>query len=208
MRKEVPMLITALAGLVVVFGQYIQVGQSSGLLTTFNSWFQVGTTVAFPIGLVSLTIIHLHNIQRKRARWWISAIMLLATYVYLVLSLVVGSPTSGPMDWVFLAYITPAGATLYAMIAFIITSATFRVFRFRSREAIVLIAVALFILLAQAPLGDAIFSGWGHIGTWIEQVPGNAAYRAITLGAYLGGFATAIRILLGIERSHIGGFGK
>ena len=208
MRKEVPMLITALAGLVVVFGQYIQAGQNANMLTTFNTWFQIGTSVAYPIGLVSLTIVHLHNIQRKRADWWMSALLLLATYVYLLLSLIMGSPTSGPMNWIYLGYISPASATLYGMIAFIITSATFRVFRFRSREAIVLIAVAMFILLAQAPLGDAIWSRWGHVGTWIELVPGNAAYRAITLGAYLGAFATAIRILLGIERSHIGGLGK
>jgi hypothetical protein len=202
------MLITALAGLVVVFGQYFQAGQNLNTLTTFNTWFQIGTTVAYPIGLVSLTIVHLHNIQRKRQDWWMSAILIVATYVYLIVSLFSGPKTGTPMNWVYQGYISPASATLYGMIAFIITSATFRVFRFRSREAIVLIAVAMFILLAQAPLGDAIWSGWDHVGTWIELVPGNAAYRAITLGAYLGAFATAIRILLGIERAHIGGLGK
>jgi hypothetical protein len=202
------MLITALAGLVVVVGQYFFFAQQHHWLTTFNQWYQIATTVAYPIGLVSLFAVHAKNIQRKRARWPLSLMLIVVTSIYLVVALITGPAAGTAMDWVFQSYIAPAGATLYGIIAFIITSCAFRVFRFRSREATVLIITAIFILIAQSPLGGLLWSQWAPIGNWILTVPNNAAFRAITLGAYLGGFATAIRVLLGIERSHIGGVAK
>jgi hypothetical protein len=207
-RKEIPMLLTALAALVVILGQYVEYGNTLHLLATLNSWYQVATAVAYPVGMVSLTIVHLHNVRRKRVRWPLSVVVIVASYAYLVGSLVSGSAHGKLMDWVYQAYVSPAGATEYGLIAFIITSVAFRTFRLRSREASFLIVVALFVLVGQSPLGDAIVSGWNHAANWIVTVPSNAAYRAITLGAYLGAFATAIRILLGIERAHIGGLAK
>jgi hypothetical protein len=202
------MLITALSGLIVVVGQYFQFAQNINMLQTFNTWFQVASTIAFPVGLVSLFAVHAHNIQRKRQRWPLSLLLIVCTSVYLIASLISGPKAGTVMDWVFQAYVAPAGATLYGIIAFVITSATFRVFRFRSREATVLIVVALFIMIAQAPLGGLISAQWNTVGNWLLTVPSNAANRAMLLGAYLGGFATAIRVLLGIERAHIGGTAK
>jgi hypothetical protein len=208
MRKEVPMLITALAGLVVVVGEYLHFGHTAGLLTTFNQWFQVATAVAFPVGLVSLTLVHLHNISRKRQRWAFSVVLLLATYIYLVVSLITGPKTGTAMDWVYQAYIAPASATMYGMIAFLITSAAFRTFKFRSLEVAILIAVSLFLIVGSSPLGDLVIHGWSAAGLWLTATPGGAAYRAVTLGLYLGAFATGIRVLLGIERAHIGGLSR
>ncbi len=208
MKKEIPLAITGLSGLMVIVGEYLRFAQNLGWLTTFNTWFQVATTVAFPIGLVSLTLVHGHNIQRKRADWGLSILMLAATYVYLAFDLVSGPANGTVMSWVYTAYISPVAATLYAMTSFLITSATFRTFRCRNREATLLVVAALFIVVAQSPLAGLISHYWGATATWIINYPSNAAFRAITLGAYLGAFATAIRILLGIERAHLGSLAK
>lgn len=206
MSKRIPLLITAISGLVVIVGEYFTFAQHLGVLTFFNTWFQTASALAFPLGLISLTRIHIGHVRRKRASWMFSAVLLVVTYGYLVASLVSGPGPNGIMNWFFQAYITPAGATLFAMPVFLITSAAFRVFYFRRSEVSLLIVGALFTMLAIAPIGSALVAGWGPAGTWLQTIPANAAFRAIALGAYLGGFATAIRVLLGIERSHIGGF--
>jgi hypothetical protein len=135
MRKEVPLILTAVSGLLVVVSQYFRFAQSLNWLTTANAVFQVASAVALPVGLVSLTIVHVHTVSRKRQGWPFSVLLLAATYVYTVSSLITGPKPGTPMTWLYTTVVSPASATLYGMVAFVITSACFRTFRFRSREA-------------------------------------------------------------------------
>jgi len=64
-------------------------------------------------------------------------------------------------------------------------------------------------MLGNVPLGTMLFGEWiGNAATWIMEVPNSAAMRGIQVGATLGAVATALRILLGIERGHLGGVGE
>lgn len=58
-------------------------------------------------------------------------------------------------------------------------------------------------MLGETPLGD-LFGGLGRFAGWLLRVPATGAYRAIQIGATLGALATALRVLLGIERAHLG----
>ena len=100
-------------------------------------------------------------------------------------------------------------ATVYATLVFYIGSAAYRAFRIRSAEAAVLLVSALIMMLGSVPLGTMIFGEWiADAATWILEVPNSAAMRGIQVGATLGAVATALRILLGIERGHLGGVGE
>jgi len=54
------------------------------------------------------------------------------------------------------------------------------------------------------PLGEKIWDGIPLLTDWIMNVPQLAAKRAILIGAALGGIATGLKILLGIERNFLG----
>src|SRR5262245_43908646 len=102
-------------------------------------------------------------------------------------------------------------ATMFALLAFFIASAAFRAFRVRTLEAGLLAAAALIVMLGRVPIGDWM-TGWlpepirlGAVQDWIMNVPQNAAKRAILMGAALGVMATGLRVILGIERSYLGG---
>ena len=61
--------------------------------------------------------------------------------------------------------------------------------------------------VARVPIGEQI-PGIGEylsrFQNWLMDVPNVAGRRAIFIGAALGAVATGVRIILGIERSHLG----
>jgi hypothetical protein len=113
--------------------------------------------------------------------------------------------------WIYDQLYAPMSATMFALLAFFIASAAFRAFRIRSVEAGLLAIAALLVMLGRVPIGN-LMTGWlpepmqlASIQDWIMNWPQNAAKRAILIGAALGVMATGLRVILGIERSYLGG---
>jgi len=103
----------------------------------------------------------------------------------------------------FFNIMIPIQATMFSMLAFYIASAAYRAFRARSLLASILLVAALIIMIRFVPLGP--ISNWvSDLSAWILKVPNMAAKRAIFIGVGLGMVATAIKVLLGIERSYLG----
>jgi len=82
-----------------------------------------------------------------------------------------------------------------------------------------LMGSAFIVMLGNVPIGG-IFSNWLSfipiIGThidftalkeWIMSYPSSAAQSAILIGAMLGYISASMKIILGVERSHLGGEG-
>ena len=64
-------------------------------------------------------------------------------------------------------------------------------------------------MLGQVPMGVSIFGERiAHVTQWILDVPNLASQRGIFLGVGLGSVATSLRIMLGIERTWLGGGGS
>jgi len=207
MRKEGPMILTVLSALVVLFNNYFFLGQKWGLADPLNNWFQLSWGIALALGFINLTSIHWKYVQRRREGWFYSIVIMVCMYGYLILGL--EQTHNGPQfDWIYQNIFTPLMSTIFALVAFFITSAAYRAFRVRTKEATVLLLCALFVMLGRAPIGDAIWGGWSKfVSNWLMGVVNMAGYRGIQLGAAIGGFATALRIMLGLERAHIGGTG-
>lgn len=107
--------------------------------------------------------------------------------------------------WIFDHVFAPCNATVFALLAFFVASAAFRAFRARSLEAGLLLGAAIVVLLARAPIG-AQLAGWlPDLAQWILDVPSNGSRRAIMMGAAVAAIATSLRVILGLERSHLGG---
>jgi hypothetical protein len=106
--------------------------------------------------------------------------------------------------WIYNYIFAPCNATMFALLAFYIASAGFRAFRARNTEAALLLGAAVIVLLGRAPIGRAISDALPAMTEWLVDVPNNAGRRAIIMGAALGGIVTGLRVILGLERSHLG----
>lgn len=107
--------------------------------------------------------------------------------------------------WVYDHIFSPCNSTMFALLAFFIASAAFRAFRARNTEAALLLGAAILVLLGRAPIGSLLHENLPDITNWIIDVPNNAGRRAILMGAALGAIVTGLRVLLGLERQHVGG---
>ena len=106
--------------------------------------------------------------------------------------------------WLYDHVFAPCNATMFALLAFFVVSAAFRAFRMRNLEATLLLGSAIIVLLACAPIGGAISDDLLDLKQWILDIPNNAGRRAIMMGAAIGAITTSLRIILGLERSHMG----
>ena len=107
--------------------------------------------------------------------------------------------------WLFDNVMVPLDATMFALLAFFMASAAYRTFRARTPEATVLLVVAVIVMLGRVPIGEMFYKHMPQISEWFMMVPTVAAKRGILFGVALGSIATSLRIILGIERSHLGG---
>lgn len=120
---------------------------------------------------------------------------------------------------VFEGVFKAAQATMFSLLAFYVASASFRAFRVKSKEAALLMGSAFIVMLGNVPLGKMLSDLLAYIPfigvymdipalkEWIIDYPSSAAQSAIIIGAVLGMVSASIKIILGIERSHLGGRG-
>jgi len=106
--------------------------------------------------------------------------------------------------WIYDHVFDPCNSTLFALLAFFVASAAFRAFRARNAEAALLLGAAILVMLGRAPLGRSISDIFPDFAQWLIDIPSNAGRRAIMMGAAIGAIATGLRVIVGLERSHLG----
>jgi len=107
--------------------------------------------------------------------------------------------------WLFKSFVVPLDSTMFALLAFFMASAAYRTFRARTPEATVLLLVAVIVMIGRVPIGEVFYKHMPQVSEWFMMYPTVAAKRGILFGVALGSIATSLRIILGIERSHLGG---
>jgi len=96
-------------------------------------------------------------------------------------------------------------ATMFSLLAFFIASAAYRAFRARNVMASLLLIAALVVMSRFNPYLEPIFGEQvSRLSNWLMNVPNLAAQRAVIMGVGLGMVATALKVVLGIERNYMG----
>jgi hypothetical protein len=205
----------AFTGLVTVlmFVEYFFFADTWSLAETIRTWAVIVYNISLGLGAIQLLRQHTLNLQRKRDNYGYSAVVL-AFFAIMFLTgmagyLATGQQTdNGIYNWLFINVYTPLGATLYPITGFYIFSAAYRAFRARNIDAALMLIAGCFVILSNAPVGEAIWPGFATIGEWFKftgQIPG---MRTFAMVGALGMIAYGFRALLGKERGFYAGGGE
>jgi hypothetical protein len=216
MKREVPLLIAGIVGTVLVIQYFIPHAPFGTLNNVFSDWFSIIQATAIWLGALNLIKVAGDKVYKRQKDWQFSLVIILC----FMLMVIVGFFLSGgrrfldagtPFSWLYDNVYNPLVSMMFALLAFFVASASYRAFRARNKEATVLLLAAFFVMLGRVPLGDAM-TGWlptwlhmSNIASWIMNVPNLAGQRAIMIGIALGIVSTSLRMILGIERSYLGG---
>jgi len=230
MKRKLPLLITFTVGIILIVAEFIPhkpFGQLSGEL---EIWFLIISGFAILLGQLSLFKVNLIKIRFKQRDWQFYVITLSSFIFMVVLGFIWGTGNSAgifghgesisavmgykPFDYLFHNVYQHLQATMFSLLAFFIASAAYRAFIGRTVESNLLLAAAVLVMLGNTTIG-VLLTSWlpdslnflhlPNISEFIMTFPTTAGQRAIMIGAGLGIIGSSLRIILGIERSYLGG---
>jgi hypothetical protein len=214
MRREVPILITGIVGVVFIIQYFIPHFPFNKMSDWFSDWYSIIASCAIWLGVLNLLKLSLIKIWQKKEDWIYSVIIVACFALMVIIGFSGGEHYRDPgtaFDWLYNYTYSPLSSSMFAILAFFVASASYRAFRARNVEATLLLAAAFLVMLGRVPIGD-VLTGFlpeklqlSQIATWIMNYPNTAGQRAILMGISLGIVSTSLRIILGIERSYLGG---
>lgn len=216
MKQTLPLVITFVLGVLFVVEFFIPAHGVHELTSLLQEWGSVLAAFAFILGGINLMQANLPKIWRREKDWPYKVVLVVSALVMLGVGLWEGQE-GRTFLYLYDNIFAPCNATMFALLAFFITSAAFRAFRARNLEALLMLSTAVLVMLCVVPLGElfallfpeplrsSIASLPSSIKDWILDYGNNAGRRAIMIGAALGAIATGLRVILGLERSHLGG---
>jgi lysylphosphatidylglycerol synthetase-like protein (DUF2156 family) len=212
MKRQIPLIIVLILGIFFFFQFFVPSRISTNILQTTLQWTIVISAFAIVLAIGSLFNHHMLKIRRRKPHWWNSIVTLAALVVMALLGIfgrVKGLEPLGELYRKLFHYVqSPMDQAMFAILAFYMASAAYRAFRARSQEAALLLISGFIVMLGVIPFGSMLWTKIPDIAEWIMMVPNMAAKRGILFGVGLGITATSLKIILGIERSWLGGGGK
>lgn len=199
-----PLLVTFLVGAALIAIFFIPHHAAQGVQTLILEWGSVVYAFALLLGSLSLLLFHAKKIRTGGSQVKYSLTTVIALVVITVAGVVQGVEEGTIVNRIYNAVNAPLASTMFALLAFFIASAAFRAFRARNTEATLLLATALIMMFGRVSIGEFVWSGFPPLTEWLLDVPNLAAKRGVAIGIGLGAVSTALKIILGIDRSYLG----
>ncbi len=212
MRREVPLILTAIVGITMIIAHFIP--PFNILKDLFEDWFFIIVAFAIYLGILNLIRVNADKLYRKQHDWPFGLVVILGFLLITIIGLFFSGGTSfqdpgTPFYYLYMNVYSPLSATMFALLAFFVASASYRAFRARNVEATMLLLAAFILMVGRVPIGYW-FSDWlgdalGKSADWIMDFPQTAGQRAIMIGIALGVVSSALRVILGLERTFTSG---
>jgi len=202
-KSKLPLVVTFVAAFIIIAQFYFDIPAWKTLAAELLRWNVILAAFALTLGIGGIVKLHWGRISRRAPTAFYSA----ATLITLALFLVIGiaQTTRGTTyGWLYDYIYNPVAATSYATTFFFITSAAYRAFRIKNSYAAVLMISAILMML-QVGAFAAFMPFAPKISAWVWNIPTSAGMRAVVIGGALSMVGNSFRVIVGLERGHLGG---
>ena len=200
-------MLTIITALIITLNGFIDLPLLATLDSEVTNWGTVMGTAAFAVAAVNLIRIHVRRVALKKKQWYFSIYLLLVLAAQFSVGLIFGTESEQYAFGLNSAY-RPLSATMYALLGLWIASAAYRAFTARSLDSAVLLISGAIVMIGGTSFGASLSPAFSIMAGYIQMIPTAAASRGIMIGAGIGAIALGVRILMGIERGHLGGSGE
>jgi len=204
-KRYLPLIIVFSCGFFMIIAFFIPLRWFQNTSQTLQNWYTGIINFFVFIGILNLARVNLEKIVKKRTDFGYSIVLLVFLLLMMVAGFFMGGTGGRAFLYMFNNFQVPLSATMFSLLAFFVASAAFRAFRAKTPEATLLLVAAVIVMIGRVPVGYWIWHGFPNVVEWIMNVPNTATKRGIIFGADLGLISMALRVLLGIERSYMGG---
>jgi hypothetical protein len=202
MINRLALIATLAAGLFMLAQYFVKTDATSAVYATLLDYYQIIFAVSMIVGGIGLLKQHSLKVQRLPQQRGYSLITVAGILFMVLAAALFGTGSTSPYQWAFDNLQAPMQATTFSLLAFFVASAAYRGFRVRSKPALVLALAAVIVLVGKSGFGEMISRQLPDIAGWVLNIPSTAAKRGILIGVGIGSVATALRVILGIERSY------
>ncbi len=204
MSSRIPLIVCLVAGLIMFLQYFSAHPVARAMFNQVNDWWQIIFAFTLFVGVAAFMNNSMRAIRRGKERPF-KTVSLLALISMPLLAIIGGTKIGSPFLWTFDNLQAPMQATVFSLLAFFVASASFRGFRARNLQATILLVAALIVLLGRMPIMAYLSDTIPELTYWIQDYPSMAARRAILIGIGLGSMTTALRVILGLERTYLRG---
>ena len=167
MKRQIAYFLVIFIGFLALAGHFINYPPLNNFIDNdATQWFDIISGFAAFLGVINLLQLHLNKIFNKRKNYKYSFVTLSGFIAMIVFGFIYnGSGVAmGPhlkeegsaFYWMFQNIYLPLGATMFALLAFFVASASYRAFKIRNFEATLLLVSGVFLMLGRVPIGQLI----------------------------------------------------
>ncbi|MCK9224523.1 MAG: hypothetical protein M0R46_03900 [Candidatus Muirbacterium halophilum] len=205
MKRSIPIFITFVSAVIMIVFYFLN--QDIESVKKFQAgilnWVSIIAAFALLLGIFNLLFVNFYKLRRFN-KDSIYSLVLIVSFLTITISGLVDD-TSATYSWMFENMLRPLSSTMFSLLAFYVASAAFRAFRAKTKEATFLLVAAFIVMLGRVPVGAMIWGKIPLISNWIMAYPAASAQSAIMIGAALGAVSVSLKIILGIEKTYLGG---
>jgi hypothetical protein len=198
-RREICILLYVIPAAIILINHFS--GSLGPVTSEIILWASTLATFAILLGVISLFQHHVTVLARQRRGWPYSIILLASFLTTFAFNYIY--PTA--YDFIINRLLASLQMALLAYVGFYSYTLFFRASGTKNPYVLVLLVAILLGLFYNLPMRDVIWTGWGPLGKWVNDVPNTGGMNALLIGVGIGTLALFIRTILGYEEAYLGG---